>query len=126
MLLHRLSGVPLESEQRVRMLFNIKLDMALQLSDESEEKPLRLKRAGDLFYELHDMSYKNADLDRAIAAYEAAVSLTPDGHQDQTELLSQLGLSLFKRFEYFGSVADIDNAIFTLEGSLMLDRKSVV
>jgi tetratricopeptide (TPR) repeat protein len=54
-----------------------------------------------------------------IAAYEAAVRLVPDGHQYQAELLGQLGL-LLRRVEYFGDVADIDNAIFALEGSLIL------
>ena len=118
MLLHDLSGGPIEPD--VTMVLDIKFDMALQLSDDDEEKPLRLKRVGDLFYGLHNKYHKNADLDKAIAAYEAAARLTPDGHQYQAELHSQLGLSLLERFEYFGNVADIDSAIFALEGSLIL------
>jgi hypothetical protein len=110
----------MESSQAMRMLCDNKWAMAMQLSDEDEEKPLCLKDVGDLSDELYDQANNNADLDRAIAAYEAAVRLTPDGHQCRAELLSQLGISLWKRFEYFGDVADIDNAIFVLEGSLLL------
>ena len=106
--------------QATRMLFDIKCNMTMQLSDEDEKKPLRLKHIGDLFYGLYCQSYNNADLDRAIAAYEAAVRLTPDGHRCQAGLHSQLGISLRQRFEYYGNVADIDNAIFVLERGLIL------
>ena len=110
----------METSQVERMLFHTKCNLAMQLSNEDEEKPLRLKHVGDLFYLLHRQSYKNSDLDGAIAAYAAAVRLTPDGHQCQAELHSQLGLSFLKRFKYFGDVTDIDSAIFMLEGSVIL------
>ena len=101
----------MDRSQAMRMLFDVKYDMAMHLSDENEEKPLRLKGVGGLLYELYDESNNNANLDRAIAAYEAAVRLTPDGHQHQAELLGQLGLSLFDRFEHSGDLADSDRAI---------------
>jgi hypothetical protein len=46
------------------------------------------------------------------------------GHQYQAKLLSHLGLSLHNCFKYFGNVADIDNVIFVLEGSLILTSNS--
>jgi hypothetical protein len=98
----------------------IKYNMAMQLSDKYEEKPLRLKDVSDLSDELYDWANNNTDLDRAIAAYEAAVRLMPDGHQCQTELLSQLGISLLQCFQHLGNITDIDNAIFVLEGTLIL------
>ncbi|KIM85774.1 hypothetical protein PILCRDRAFT_776987 [Piloderma croceum F 1598] len=99
---------------------DVKYTRALHLSDEDNEKPLRLMCAGDLFFELYEQSQKNADLDKAIAAYDTATKLTPDGYECQAELHGQLGLALVHRFEYFSNIADIDNAIFTLECSLML------
>ena len=101
----------MDRSQAMRMLFGAKYDMAMQLSDEDEEKPLRLKGVGDLLYKLYDESNNNANLDNAIAAYEAAVRFTPDGHRHQAELLGQLGLSLFDRFEHSGDLADSDRAI---------------
>jgi len=51
----------------MRILLDIKCNMTMQLSDEDNEKPLRLKHVGDLSYGLYGQSYNNADLDRAIA-----------------------------------------------------------
>ena len=110
----------MEPRQAMRMHFDMKFNMATQLSDEDEQKPLRLKHVGKLFYDLYCESDIKADLDRAIAAYETAVRVTPDGHQRQAELLSHLGVLLSDRFQYFGDVANIDDAIFALEGSLIL------
>ncbi|KIM88292.1 hypothetical protein PILCRDRAFT_771082 [Piloderma croceum F 1598] len=77
-------------------------------------------RAGHRFFRLYQQSQKNDDLDKAIAAYDTATKLTPDGHEFQAALHGQLGLALAHRFEYFGNIADIENAIFALECSLML------
>ena len=104
----------------MRMACDIKFQRALHLSDDNPDKSWRLKRVGELAYALYDKTHENADLDRAIAAYEAAVRLTPDGHQCQAELRNALGVSLRHRFEYFGNIADIENAIFAIEASLLV------
>lgn len=74
---------------------DIEYDKALQLSDEDEEKPVRLKDVGDLFCEEYEDSFSTAFLERAIAAYEAALKLMPDGHSCQADLHTKLGQSLF-------------------------------
>jgi hypothetical protein len=43
------------------MLLDFKYDRALQLADENEEKPLRLKFVGDQFFSRYYKSHKNAD-----------------------------------------------------------------
>jgi len=104
----------------IHLVADIKYQQALSLSDDDAEKPLRLMRAGDLFLEVHQQSRAKADLDKAIAVFEAAIRITPDGHQCQAELHGDLGVALLHRIQYFGGITDIDNAIFALEYSVML------
>ena len=94
MLLHHISEGPLEPQQVMCIYWDIKFNMAIQLSDEDDEKPLCLTNVGNLFYGLYAQSHNNTNLNTAIAAYEAAVRLMPDGHQCQAEFLSLLGISL--------------------------------
>ena len=47
LLLHHLSGRSIALDQAMHMLLDIKYDMALQLTDENERKPLRLTDVGD-------------------------------------------------------------------------------
>ena len=56
----------MDRNQAMRMLFGAKYNMAMHLSDENEEKPLRLKGVGGLLYKLYDESNNNANLDSAI------------------------------------------------------------
>jgi len=103
-----------------RISADVIYEHALRLSDENTEKPSRLMRAGDIFLEAHEESRKNVDLDKAIAVYEVAIRLTPDGHQCQASLHGQLGMALTLRIGYSGNTMDIDNAIFAFECSLLL------
>ncbi|KIM91242.1 hypothetical protein PILCRDRAFT_1420 [Piloderma croceum F 1598] len=98
---------------------DIKYNKALQLADENVKKPMRPTDVGDLFMECQE-SFSHDLLERAIAAYEAAVKPTPDDNEDKAELLIRLGLTLGHRFEYFGDIADIGKAICTFERSLVL------
>jgi hypothetical protein len=115
-----LSRRTMGADELRRMMFDVKFERALDLSDDNEGKPLRLISAGDLASDLFCESSENADLDKAIVAYEEAIKLVQDGHQCQAELYSQLGVSLLRRIANFGNVADIENAIIALECSLIL------
>ena len=71
----------------LRILADVKYEHALRLPDENSQKPLRLMRAGTLFFKYaYAESHDNADLEKAIAVYETAVRITPDGHECQAEL----------------------------------------
>src|SRR5258708_375939 len=99
---------------------DVKYEHALQLSNENVKKPVCLMHAGHLFFKLYNEFHKIAGLDNAIAAYETAVRLTPDGHQCQAELHGTLGQALVHRLDHSGNITDIENAIFTLECALIL------
>jgi hypothetical protein len=104
----------------VRMFCDFKFERALHLSNENPEKPVCLNRVGHMAHELYGMSHEKADLERAIAVYKAAVTITPDGHQCQAELHRQLGISLLDRFNHSGDIDDIENTIFSLQASVLL------
>jgi tetratricopeptide (TPR) repeat protein len=115
----RISGRIMMNEV-LSILADLKYTGALQLSDEDGEKPLRLMHAGDLFFQAYQQSPRNADLDKAITAYDTATKLMPDGHERQAKLYLDLGTILLNRIKYFGDIGDIENAIFALEYSLTL------
>ena len=98
------------------ILADVKYTGALQLSDEDSEKSLRLMHAGDIFFWLYQELQKNTALDKAIAAYDTATKLMPDGHKHQAEL--HLGTMLLICINYSSNIGDIKNAIFALECSL--------
>lgn len=52
-----------------------------------------------------------ADLDRAIELAEKAVSLMPDGRNNQPELLNNLGTHLFQKHLLTGDTTDLDQSI---------------
>lgn len=117
----RSQGQTLAYSDIARLVADGKYEVALHLSDENYEKPLRLMRAGNLYLELHQLLWdENVDLDRAIAAYKTAISVTPDGHQCQAELHSKLEIALLYSAEYSGDIEDINNAIAALECGLTL------
>jgi hypothetical protein len=103
-----------------RIALDVKFNMTPRLPDENPEKLSRLNSVASLLNELCRQSSADEGLDRVIAAYEAVVKLTPDGHQYQAELFSQLGFSLLRRYLHSGNLVDIENAIFALEDCLLL------
>ena len=115
-----LTGQIKTDDDILRIAADVKYEQALCLSDENPEKPLCLMHAGQLYDELYNQLDRNADLDKAIAVYNAAVKITPDGHQCQAELHGQLGNILLMRIAISGEMADINDAIFAFECSLML------
>jgi hypothetical protein len=104
----------------IRIFIDVKYEHALHLSDENTEKPLRLMRVGYLLRALHQQSERNVDLDKAIAAYGAAIRFMPDGHECRADLHSQLGLALLYRIEYSRDITDIEDAIYNFECSLVV------
>ena len=55
-----------------------------------------------------------------IKYHEQVVNLTPDGHDDKTCYLSDLGKSLSHRFEHSGDLADCDRAILVQEQAVSI------
>ena len=83
-------------------------------------KAFRLQHIGDLAMELYFKVFKEADLDMAIAAYDAAVQVTDDGHPCRVWLLGQLGAALGLALQHFGNLSVIDKAILVDEHCLKL------
>ncbi|MFE5919381.1 CHAT domain-containing protein [Streptomyces sp. NPDC056468] len=75
---------------------------------------------------LHTIALRNryvryrdpADLDSAVEAGIAAVEATPAAHYQRPAHLSNLGLTLFERFEATQDMADIDAAVDTLRAAV--------
>ena len=110
----------IEDEDPERWVCNIKFEWALNLSNNNQVKAFRLEHIGDLALELYWKVYKEADLDMAIAAYDAAVQVTDDGHPCRVRLLGQLGAALCQHLEHFGNPAILDKAILVNEHCLKL------
>lgn len=69
---------------------------ATYLNDLGSSLSLRFDRLGDV-----------GDINKSILMFEDAVRLTPEGHPDKPALLSNLGRSLFTRFEHFHDQSDL-------------------
>jgi len=48
------------------------------------------------------------DIEKAISFFEDVVQLTPDGHTDKPNRLSNLRISLLRPFERLGEMGDIE------------------
>ncbi|KAG8749939.1 hypothetical protein FRC14_000941 [Serendipita sp. 396] len=59
-------------------------------------------------------------MDNAIARFQTAVNLTPDGHLHKPTLLNNLANSLRTRFKRLGVLDDIDNAIIQNQAAVNL------
>lgn len=66
---------------------------------------------GSSFQARFGLSNDLNDLARAISSFQAAVDLTPVGHDDKPALMSSLGGSFQLRFESLGDISDLDKAI---------------
>ncbi|KAJ7290684.1 TPR-like protein [Mycena rebaudengoi] len=60
------------------------------------------------------------DLNRSIVMFEAAISLTPDGHLDKPRMLNNLGMSLCSRFSRLDDLIDLNLSVSTLETAVTL------
>lgn len=63
------------------------------------------------------------DIDQAILAEQWAVELSPDDHPDKSSFLNSLANSHFSRFERFGKLAKIDQAILRKKAATLLIPK---
>ncbi|KIM80499.1 hypothetical protein PILCRDRAFT_534642 [Piloderma croceum F 1598] len=75
------------------------------------EKPARLSDLGGSCWERFQRFGNLVDLEKAVAAHEEAVRLTPDGHAEKPVHLNNLGNCYVYRFKRFGDRADIEKAI---------------
>ncbi|KAJ7217603.1 TPR-like protein [Mycena rebaudengoi] len=70
---------------------------------------------------LHFEQYNDLnDLNKCVLRFEAAVTLTPDGHPDKPSWLNNLGNSLLRRFERLGGLNDLDQSVLRLEAAVPL------
>jgi len=69
----------------------------------------RFKQTGDI-----------DEISNAISAWQRAVQLTPDGHDDMPGGLNNLGNSFLRRFERTGDLTDIANAISAHQRAVQL------
>ncbi|KIM72304.1 hypothetical protein PILCRDRAFT_81996 [Piloderma croceum F 1598] len=98
-------------------------ERALLHQDDDPEKPAALLRAVHLFNSRYGQSKQETDLDKAIAAMDHVVALTPDGDEHQANRLGRLGGLLLSHIENSvrtSSSADIERAIFVLECSVVI------
>ncbi|KIM76963.1 hypothetical protein PILCRDRAFT_825717 [Piloderma croceum F 1598] len=114
-----LRGQKIGEAETLCMSFDVKYDLALQLSNDNPDKPMRLMRLGDTFRTLYQESLANVELDLAITAYQAAVTFAP-GHRWEAELHKKLGLALVDRMEHSNEFSDIENAVCAFERWLTL------
>ncbi|KAJ7258706.1 TPR-like protein [Mycena rebaudengoi] len=60
------------------------------------------------------------DLNQSVLRFEAAVTLTPDGHPDKPSWLNNLGNSLLGRFERLGGLDDLNQSVLRKEAAVTL------
>ncbi|VDB83028.1 unnamed protein product [Peniophora sp. CBMAI 1063] len=110
-----------ESLWGLGMILDDAIIMAQEAIDASPEPNAeRLSRLGNYLNRRYDLRGELDDLERAIAAEERALALTPDGHPQKAAFLNNLGCSMFDRYSFLGDVDDLKSAIRLQELALDL------
>ncbi|KIM72260.1 hypothetical protein PILCRDRAFT_16298 [Piloderma croceum F 1598] len=97
---------------------------ALTLRDDDPQKRDMLPTVFNLFHSRYAQDKNPLDLDKAIAAVDDVVKITPDGHPRKADMLAQRGAFLLLRIEHqlgnehIPTTADFEGAISDLERSL--------
>ncbi|KAF8197320.1 CHAT domain-containing protein [Mycena galopus ATCC 62051] len=60
------------------------------------------------------------DINRSVMTLEAAVALTPDGHQAKPSWLNSVGHSLLSRFNRLGDLDDLNQSVLRFEAAVAL------
>ncbi|KIM79026.1 hypothetical protein PILCRDRAFT_574232 [Piloderma croceum F 1598] len=97
---------------------------AVTLRDDDPQKQDMLPTVFNLFHSRYAQDKNPLDLDKAIAAVDDVVKITPDGHPRKADMLAQRGAFLLLRIEHqlgnehIPTTADFEGAISDLERSL--------
>ncbi|VDB86992.1 unnamed protein product [Peniophora sp. CBMAI 1063] len=81
------------------------------VNDAPEPKAYLLGELGHCLHLYHWARGDPNDLQRAIAAFQSALQLVPEGHPDRALCLSNLSASLRRRFGSLGAINDLESAI---------------
>ncbi|PPQ77257.1 hypothetical protein CVT26_005816, partial [Gymnopilus dilepis] len=90
------------------------------LQDDHPIKADGLNMIGDKLEEKFDITQDRADIDASINAYEQALKLLATDNARLINLSHNIGMAYNKCFSWFGGIANINNAIEKLEGSLKM------
>lgn len=112
----------MQSQREIGLLeLAVMYERVLLLPNTSRDKSQSLNKLGDIYSRLH--SAREKDLYQAVDAYRDAVRVATHGMHDKWEIadyLSDMGISLSRRFECLGNVSDIDEAVLTFRNAVQL------
>jgi tetratricopeptide (TPR) repeat protein len=113
-------GQSTDSASMQEVLIGIKVDIALNLPDDSSEKPRQLWQISDLCNKLYQSSQKIIYMDKATSFLENAVDLMKEDDGHKPFLCGYLGISLQRHYEQSRDSSYLDRAISAQEDAVSL------
>ncbi|MEU4194181.1 CHAT domain-containing protein [Kribbella sp. NPDC026611] len=120
----RLSPSPADAQANLAETLIARLDRTGRLADLDEaydaaaqavdagRNAQRLRQLGRVLLRRYEWRHDPADLDKAIATYDAALDFLPEQDPLRADVASDLGLTYQRRFARFAEKSDLYNAIY--------------